>query len=397
MVYISGLLFTYRRIVMPFWVTDRLDERYRFVCEVQAGVYGFSELCERFGISRPTGYKWVDRFEEEGRAGLRDRSKAPLSCPHKTPEAVRDLLCDGRRLHMDWGPEKLIAWLRPKHPEIVWPAPSTVSELFLSRKLVKVRRRRVHHLHPGVVPAVTHGPNDLWTADFKGDFRTEDRQKCYPLTIADLHTRFLLVCKGLVHPNLCDTWRAFERAFYEFGLPLAIRTDNGSPFSTTALHGLSQLNVWWMRLGIQHQRSRPACPQDNGAHERMHRTMKARVCLRPRANCAAQQRVFNAFRDEYNQERPHSALDNERPADLYERSPREYSRKLPPLEYPGSYLVKRVTNAGTIRFHNRLIFVSCALTDQHIALEEVDNGIWNVYFNKVLLGKLPETTYKIHP
>jgi hypothetical protein len=242
MLYISGLLFTYRRNVMPFWTTDPLDERYRFVCEARAGVYAFSELCERFSITRPTGYKWVERFEEGGKAGLKDRSKAPLSCPHMTPDAVRDLLCDGRRLHMDWGPEKLIAWLRPKHPGVVWPSPSTVSELFLARHLVKPRRRRVHHLHPGVVPPVTQAPNDLWTADYKGDFRTKDGLKCYPLTIADLHTRFLLVCKGEVHPNLPATWKGFERAFYEYGLPLAIRTDNGVPFASAAVLGLSQLN-----------------------------------------------------------------------------------------------------------------------------------------------------------
>jgi transposase InsO family protein len=372
-----------------------MDERLRFIQEHRDGYYEMTELCERYGVSRKTGYKWLARFEEEGKRGLEDRSRAPHSCPHRMSAATADLLCAARRKHPDWGPGKLIGWLEPKHPDITWPAPSTVSDLFVREGLVKHRRRRRRHAHPGVVAPVTHAPNDLWTADFKGHFKTRDGIYCYPLTIADQHSRYLLTCKGLLSTKGDGVRRAFERAFAEYGLPAAMRTDNGVPFATTGIHGLSQLNVWWMRLGIQHQRIRPASPQENGVHERMHRTMKRRACRPPRATCAAQQRTFNAFRIEFNDERPHAALGNHTPASRYRPSPREYTGVLPPQEYPGHFLVKKITTGGTFRFQRRLLFVANSLTDHRIGLEEVDTGIWNIYFNTILLAKLDERDYII--
>ena len=213
----------------------------------------------------------------------------------------------------------------------------------MARKgLVKKRRRRRHFAHPGIVPITAAHPNDLWTADFKGHFRTRDGVYCYPLTVADQHTRFLLACHGLLSTKGLGVRPVFDRLFREYGLPDAIRSDNGVPFATTGIHGLSQLNVWWLRLGIQHQRTRPASPQDNGAHERMHKTLKAEAIRPPRARLAPQQRAFNRFRAEYNDERPHQFLKGATPASRYRTSPRPYTGTLPPIEYPGHFIVKRI-------------------------------------------------------
>ena len=249
---------------------------------------------------------------------------------------------------------------------------------------MKKRRRRRTYQHPGVVPATTTRPNDLWTADFKGHFRTQDRIYCYPLTATDLHTRFLLACHGLSTKGQ-GVRPVFDRLFREYGLP-----HNGVPFATTGIHGLSQLNVWWIRLGIQHQRILPAHPQQNGAHERMHKTLKGEAIRPPRATLAAQQRKFNRFRHEYNEERPHQTLRGRTPASLYRPSPRTYTGGLPPIEYPGHFIVKRVTNAGTIRFKKRLLFLANALKQHQVGLEEVDDGIWSLHFCHVLLGRIDE-------
>jgi len=380
---------------MPWLETAPMDERLRFVQQWKGEEYEKSELCERYGVSRKTGYKWVARFEEEGKRGLVDRSRAPHHCPHKIDADVAALLCAARRAHPTWGARKLIGWLEPRHPAIDWPAPSTVCDLLHREGLVKKRRRRRPHVHPGVVAPVTHAPNDLWTADFKGQFRTRDGIYCYPLTIADQHSRYLLTCKGLLSTKGDGVRPAFARAFHEFGLPRAMRTDNGVPFATTGIHGLSQLNVWWMRLGIQHQRIRPASPQENGVHERMHRTMKQVACRPARAHCAAQQRSFNAFRTEFNDERPHEALGNATPSSRYRESPRVYTGVLPPQEYPGHFLVKKITTGGTFRFKHRLLFIANALTDHHIGLEECNTGIWNIFFSNVLLAKLDERDFII--
>jgi putative transposase len=245
-------------------------------------------------------------------------------------------------------------------------------------------------VHPGAVPIVTTAPNDLWTADFKGQFRTRDGVYCYPLTIADQHTRYLLRVDGLLSVRVAGARVVFERAFREYGLPLAIRTDNGVPFANTGLHGLTQLSVWWLRLGIQHQRIRPASPQENGAHERMHRTLKAATTRPPALDLARQQRVFRAFQREYNTERPHAALDGDPAAARYTTSPRPYSTQLAPLEYPGHFLVKRVTNAGTIRFKHKLLYLANALKQQHVGLEETADGVWALYLGTVLLGHIDE-------
>lgn len=380
---------------MPWLETAPVSERERFIADYRVDLYTMTELCQRYNVSRNTGYETLRRWEEGGRAALRDRSRAPHHCPHRIAEDVAERICAARRAHPDWGPRMLIGWLERQAPDVHWPAPSTAGDLLVRNGLVRKRRRRRPHLHPGVVAPVTHAPNDLWTADFKGHFRTRDGMYCYPLTIADLHTRYLLTCQGLLTTKGVGVRASFEQAFRTYGLPRAIRTDNGVPFATTGIHGLSQLNVWWMRLGIQHQRSRPATPQDNAAHERMHKTLKRGACRPPRGSLAAQQRAFNTFRREYNDERPHQHLGGRAPGDRYCCSLRPYPAQLPPLEYPGHFLVKRVTNAGTFRFKHRLLFIANALKQHHIGLEEIDDGIWSIYLNRVLLARLDERDYII--
>jgi transposase InsO family protein len=237
-----------------------MDERLQFVRDAVSDRFTMSELCARYGVSRRIGYKWLARYDTEGRRGLADRSRAPHRCPHKIAEAMAELLVGAREAHPFWGARQLLHVLAARHPRIHdWPAPSTVADLLARRGLVPKRRHRRASMHPGVVRPTTAAPNDLWTADFKGQFRTGDRRYCYPLTIADQHTRFLLACRGLLSTQTISARPVFERAFREYGLPIAIRTDNGVPFATQAIHGLSYLNVWWMRLGIVHQRSRPGC------------------------------------------------------------------------------------------------------------------------------------------
>jgi putative transposase len=382
---------------MPWQETQSMDERARFVADAQRGLFDMTTLCARYGVSRKTGYKWLERFHEGGLPGLRDRSHAPHHCPHRIDETLAALLLAARRSHPRWGPAKLMQYVAPRHPDVAaWPAVSTVADLLQRHGLVQRRRRRRPIVHPGVVPIATAAPNDLWTADFKGQFRTRDRTYCYPLTIADQHTRYLLDVRGLRSVRVVGARRVFERAFREYGLPSAIRTDNGVPFANTGLHGLTQLSVWWLRLGIQHQRIRPASPQENGAHERMHRTLKAETTRPPGADLARQQRLFNAFRREYNEDRPHAALNGDPPASRYTSSPRVYDGSLPPLEYPSYFLVKRVTNAGTIRFKDRLLFIANALKQHHIGLDERDDGVWSIYLGTVLIGTINEETMKVY-
>jgi transposase InsO family protein len=373
-----------------------MDQRLQFVTDALSARFTMTELCIRYGVSRRIGYKWLARFTEDGKRGLVDRSRRPHACPTQIRPVLAELLCEFRRLHPDWGARKLLHVLRRRHPEIEdWPAASTAADLLARRGLVRHRRRRRDRQHPGVVPMTTAAPNDLWTADFKGQFRTGNSVYCFPLTIADQHTRFLLECHGLFSTETATARPIFERVFRQYGLPVAIRTDNGVPFATLAIHGLSYLNVWWMRLGIVHQRIHPGCPQENGAHERMHRTLKRRAVKPVQRTCAGQQRQFDAFRLEYNTERPHDALGGDTPASRYTPSPRPYPERVPVPEYPGHFLVKRVTDAGTFRFQHRLLYIANALVNQHIGLEETDDGVWAIYFNTVLLATLDERDFVI--
>lgn len=375
---------------MPWKETMVVDERKKFIEAYRSCAWSMTELCERFGVSRPTGYKWVDRAEQEGWVGLRDRSRAPKSCPHRTDTEVAEAILAGKRAHPDWGPGKILDYLADRRPELVLPAVSTAGALLGRHGLVAQRRKNRQWSHPQGPVLRPAGPNQVVTADFKGQFRTRDGQYCYPVTIADAYSRYLLACQALSSTKTEEARPVFERLFREVGLPAAVHTDNGSPFSSTGLHGLCALSVWWIRLGIRHQLSRPGKPQDNGAHERMHRTLKQATARPPEADLKAQQRRFDEFRKEFNEVRPHEALGGKPPARLWKHSSRPYPKVVAQPTYPGHYEKRRVSTAGCIRFKAQVHFVSQAIKGDWIGLEEVDNGIWSVYFYDVLLARLDE-------
>ena len=339
---------------MPWKRSDPVTERLRFVAQAKQGDFGIKELSERYGVSRQTGHDTLRRYEEKGVDGLKDGSHAPHTCPHRMGEEVREILLAARRAHPGWGPRKIIVWLRPRHPGLVLPAASTVGDLYGREELVKPRPRTRKWSHPGRHPLSVEGPNDLWTMDFKGDFRLGDGKRCYPLTIADAHTRFLLACHGLDSTAHAGAFSVVERTFREYGLPSAIRTDNGGPFATKAIAGLSRLNVWWTQLGIGHDRITLGHPEENGSHERMHGTLKQATTRPPAPDGPAQQVRFDGFRDEFDFERPHEALAMRTPGSLYTRSRRELPERLPEPEYPGHCEIRRVRANGILYFKDPL-------------------------------------------
>lgn len=371
--------------------TDPMHERHRFIADYQSGTYHITELAERYNISRKTAHKWINRFEAEGSDGLSERSRAPKSCPHRTDGQLAELLVQLRQTHPHWGSRKLREVLRRKHPGIVLPAASTIDAILRQHGLLSShRRRRAMMPHPGSAPLDAEHPNAVWCIDFKGEFRLGTGAYCYPLTLTDAYSRYILCCDALRSTAHAETQRRIKRVFQDYGLPGAIRSDNGVPFASRSIHGLSRLNVWWMKLGIIHQRIRPAHPQENGRHERMHRTLKAETTRPPAETISAQQRRFNRWRGQFNEDRPHQAIAFASPAMLYLPSLRVYPSKLPEPQYEGHCQVRLVSSIGTIRFNNTQIFLSGVLAGEHIALEEIDDGIWNVLFFDRLLGRLDQ-------
>jgi putative transposase len=382
---------------MPWRQTEPMDERLRFLYAYDSDLYSMTELCERFGISRKTGYKWLARFGAEGLPGMQERSRAPKSHPNKLAPKIADAIVEVRKLHPRWGPRKLLAWLRTHRPELVddLPAPSTAGALLRREGLIDPAARRRRPAHPGSRKLVATTPNEVWTADFKGQFLTKDGQWCYPLTVADGASRLLLGCVALPSVETNGAKVAFTQLFEQYGLPRAIRTDNGVPFATVAIAGLSQLNVWWIKLGITHQRIRPGRPTENGQHERMHRTLKAEATRPPEADRCAQQVRFDRFRTEYNEERPHEALDLKPPSSVYTSSPRPFPTTLPEPNYPGHMQIRYVSNAGGFRFKSHQVYLWHALRHEYVALEEIADGIWSIYFYNVLIGRLNATTGRV--
>jgi len=372
-----------------------MDERVRFVSGYSSELYEFKELCERFGISRKTGYKWVRRYLEEGVDGLKDRSRAAHCCPHRTPERVEVELVQARRAHPSWGPKKLVAWLMEHGPNLEWPAPSTAGEILNRHGLVQPRALRRRCWHPGRPIVAMDAVNDVWSVDYKGEFRLGSGYYCYPLTVLDGCSRFLLACRGRESPSEIEARPVFERLFREYGLPLQMLSDNGQPFASFGVGGLSKLAVWWVKLGIQPLHIEPGHPEQNGRHERLHRTLKAETARPPAATMPAQQRAFNRFRKEYNEERPHEALNQRPPASVYRPSQREYPKKVPEPEYPGHYEVCRVGPSGAFHWGNEMPFLGKVFNGEDVGLEEIDDGVWSIYFGPLLLARFDERTGQI--
>ena len=381
---------------MPWMETCLMTERMRLVIAAEKETYSMSELCRRHCVSRKTGYKWLGRYVEEGAEGLRDRSRRPHRSPNKTPEEIEALLIEVREKHPRWGPDKLLAVIARHHPDLELPARSTVAAILKRQGLVRDRRKRHRSRHPGPPTREITAPNELWTADFKGQFKTRDGRWCYPLTVADEHTRYLLACDGKTSTAGRGVRRTFERLFGEHGMPNGIRTDNGVPFVVPhAILGLSSLGVWWISLGIRPERIEPGKPQQNGRHERMHRTLKDETVNPPASSLKAQQKRFDAFREEFNTERPHQALGQKTPAEVWRPSARPYPDQIPDPEYPGHFQTRKVSTTGKIKFNGHVMWLSETLKHQVVGLEEIDDGIWSIYFYDVLLGRFNERDYEV--
>lgn len=374
--------------------TDACQQRRRFVEDLESGRWTMTELCTRYGISRPTGHFWQRRYDEAGIAGLTARSSAPHSCPHRTEAALEAAVLAARRTY-GWGAKKLQRRLQDLAPTTAWPARSTINDILDRHGLLQKQRPRRAWQHPGRTPVSAVVPNDVWPADFKGQFKTGDGRYCYPLTVTDAVSRRVLGCQGLGAITTAATRRVFVAVFRACGCPGAIRTDNGMPFAASGLQGLSSLNVWWMQLEIVHQRIRPGCPQDNGSHERMHRELKRETARPPAANARAQQRRFDAFRQRYNAERPHEALAGLTPDRLWTPSARPYPEHRLTPSYPASAEIRRVSHGGTISWRGQLIFLSEVLRGEDVALDEVDDDTWNLTYYRTLLARWDQRTQRL--
>jgi putative transposase len=353
-------------------------------------------LCREFGISRVTGHKIYKRYQECGLDGLYDRSRAPYRQANKLPFQVERTILGIKKAHPSWGAPKIRDKLIRQYPMIPAPAVSTVHAALDRNGLVK-RRKRSRYKARGTALMAAEAPNGLWCADYKGEFMLGNKRYCYPLTISDYRSRYLLACEGLESTRSDFAFAVFERAFRDFGLPMAIRTDNGTPFAAPcALFGLSKLSVWWLRLGISIQRIKPGCPQQNGRHERMHLTLKTEATKPASFNFLQQQERFDDFIEVYNNRRPHQALGGAYPGDVYTPSARAYEPPMEP-EYPYHDRTIRVTRCGRICTGQRKINLSVVFAGQLVGIREVDDQVWQVSFLEYDLGYFDKDQDRVEP
>lgn len=365
---------------MPWKESSVVDERMRFVLEQERGLHTMTELCAAYNITRETGYYWLRRYQQGGLEALQDLRRAPRQHPNQTPEEIEQVVLELRRAHMSWGPRKLKRVLERQRPQQPWPAASTIGQMLAREGLAvprKKRRRTAAYSEPF---ATADAPNRVWCADFKGWFRTQDGARIDPLTISDAYSRCLLRCQSVDKTNTERVRAIFEAAFRECGMPEAIRTDNGAPFASPAITGLSRLAVWWMKLGIVPERIAAGHPEQNGRHERMHRTLKQETASPPARDRRAQQRSFDRFRREYNEQRPHEALQMETPDSVYRPSPRPYPARVPEPAYGSAFQVRRVREHGQFRWKSENVFLSGTLEGESIGLLAEDDRLYTVYF-----------------
>lgn len=377
---------------MPWRESSPMSERLDFITACLNRSDHIVSICDRFGISEKTGQKWLRRFREAGPRGLEDRSHARHSQAHRMSLRVEERIVELRRKYPLYGPEKLRDWLVQHEPETRWPAPSSIGDLLKRRKLVRSKRRRnQEHSRLAGRRAQATEPNSIWTADFKGEFRLGSDEYCYPLTVLDLYTHYLLGCTALRTTAVTPARQVFVRLFREHGLPKVLRTDNGVPFAQpNALGRLGSLALWWVRLGIRPEHITPARPAENGAHERFHKTLKQATTRPAAASFGAQQRRFDSYRAEYNSERPHAALPQHRPpADYYSSSAlRPYPARLPPLVYPSDRMLRLVDANGNIKWRNQPFFLSTNLAGEYVALMETDSDLVTVSYAALALGEI---------
>jgi transposase InsO family protein len=365
-----------------------LDERVSFIVAWQRGEASIAELCRWYGVSATTGHETINRFEALGWDGLKPRSHAPHRHPNAVPEAIAAAVLELRGQHPSWGPKKLRAWLAGKRPGEPWPAQSTIGVLLERAGLVVPRKRR-RRTPPQVGPlSPARLPNDVWGVDFKGWFRTGDGARCDPFSLSDLCSRYVLRLQAVARTDAAHVWPVFDAAFREFGLPLVVRSDNGAPFASVGLGGLSPLAIRLIKAGVTPERIAPGKPQQNGRHERMHRTLKAETATPPAADLRSQQRRFDRFRREFNEERPHEALAQVTPASVYTPPLRRWSGRLREPEYGAEATVRRVRQNGEIKWRGALVFLSQTLAGEPVGLTETDAGRWLVSYGPLELGHL---------
>jgi transposase InsO family protein len=346
-----------------------------------------TELCREFGISRKTGDKFKQRYKRFGEAGLIDLSRAPKTIPHRTPTELVELIVGERKRRPTWGPKKIKETLEGRLGRIL-PAPSTIGEILLRAGLVQKRGLRRRTMAQPTTLRVAHAPNDVWCIDYKGQFRLANGSLCYPLTLTDQHSRFILGCEAMAAISDETAQEACAEIFHRYGLPKAMRSDNGAPFASTGLANLTRLSAFWMRLGIDLERIRPAHPEENGQHERMHRTLKAETTRPPRTNQLQQQECFDSFVEEFNKERPHEALRMKPPAQLYKPSPRKMPDVLPEFAYPEHDDIIAISGKGNVHFRKKQVYVSQALAYQYVGIREESDGRWLTTFMILDLGHL---------
>lgn len=380
---------------MPWEQTSAMDQRIKFIADCLSGQYCKSELCRGYGISRRTAYKWIKRYHEKSASGLEELSRAPHHHPNQTDEEVREMIVETKLYRQSWGPKKVVDYLRENGPDLNWPADSTAGEILKRAGLVKRRIKR-QHVSPYSEPfGSCEAPNHTWSADFKGDFALGNHRRCYALTLSDNFSRYLLLCRALERPSYAAVRPWLEWAFREYGLPQAIRTDNGAPFASLAIGGLSELSKWWIQLGIRPERIKPGTPSQNGRHERMHRTLKYEVAVQP--DHQRQQQHFDLFQKHYNEERAHESLGRKTPASFYYPSARRYPGKVPPVEYDSNTVVRQVRHNGEIKWHSELIYVSQVLAHEPLGLTQIEEQKWEVRYSFHLLGVLDERLKTVVP
>jgi putative transposase len=375
-----------------------MEEKLRFVFEYDASERTMTELCQHYGISRETGYIWLRRYRATGVAGLIERHRAAQRHPNQTPEDIERMVLELRQAHMRWGPRKLKRVLQRDEPGRVWPATSTIGSLLQREGLVVARRKRTRTAPYSAPLAHADEANRVWCADFKGWFRTADGQRIDPLTISDAYSRYLLRCQAVEKTDTARVQAIFEAAFRQYGMPQAIRTDNGPPFASSAVAGLSRLAVWWIKLGIVPERIAAGHPEQNGRHERMHRTLKQETAQPPAANRRKQQRALDGFRQEYNEVRPHEALEMQTPAAVYQPSARAFPTRVPEPEYPQSMVVRSVRPHGHFRWKNKHdVHLSEVLWGERVGLLPEDDRWFTIYFAQVPIARFDSRMLRVTP
>ncbi len=380
---------------MPWKEENIMDLKTQFVTLAIKRHHTFSDLCKLFNISRKTGYKWLNRFYLSGLPGLEDQPTTPHHKPFGVSPHIIDHIIAIKKKHPTWGARKLKQYINRHSPHLKLPTEVTIHRHLKERGLTRPMRKRRNPGHPGKPFTIPKKPNDIWTTDYKGHFKLMTGDYCYPLTVMDEYSRFMLDVKALKNTAINGAMPRFIHLFKEFGLPRAIKSDNGAPFASFGLARLTKLSVLWIRLGIKPILTEPGSPQQNGKHERMHRTLKAEATIPPSAAFNAQQRRFNNWIEEYNKDRPHDSLGGQTPMDIYRPSDRMMPDKLPDITYPDHFEVRYVSNNGAMRWDTKSVGVTTALTGHYVGLEEVEEGIWAVYYSWKRLGFLNVKKRKI--